>query len=157
MIIRRPHQQNFTVIDNQAIHDADLSLKATGLLCYLLSLPPDWDVSGRALANMKKDGGDAVYSGLKELEATGKDRGQVVECCDVSERPHDFGVSDNPSRAKIPPPGPDPIFETPANRDDEGCVGNPLAENPATTKYCLYKVRSKEKTEKPRTRLPVRD
>jgi hypothetical protein len=149
VIIRRPHQQNFTVIDNQAIHDADLSLKATGLLCYLLSLPPDWDISGRALANMKKDGRDAVYSGLKELEEsgyvrryhesvyngtniseTGKDRGRVVECCDVTERPHDFGVSDNPSRVEIPPPVPDPIFETPANRDDEGCAENPLAENP---------------------------
>jgi hypothetical protein len=149
MIIRRPHQQKFTIIDNQAIHDVDLSLKATGLLCYLLSLPPNWDISGRALANMKKDGRDAVYSGLKELEEagyvqryhesvydgtnlseTGKDRGHVVECCDVTERPHDFEVPDSPPVADNPPPEDDPIFETPAGRDDVEDAETPLAENP---------------------------
>jgi hypothetical protein len=44
MIIRRKHKRNFTVVPN-AIHDDDrLSLEARGLLGFLLSRPPNWEI-----------------------------------------------------------------------------------------------------------------
>ncbi|MBR1660543.1 MAG: helix-turn-helix domain-containing protein, partial [Oscillospiraceae bacterium] len=48
-----------------------MSLKARGMLCTVLSLPPDWSFSVRGLATLCRDGRDAVASSLTELEALG--------------------------------------------------------------------------------------
>ena len=61
----------FTTIENDTIRDERLSWKATGLLCYLLSLPPEWRVNGQDLSNRKTDGRFAVKSALDELESAG--------------------------------------------------------------------------------------
>lgn len=67
-IQRVHHERDFTVIGNAAIQDPDLSFKATGLLCYLLSLPPDWRVNLADLTNRKTEGRDAIRSAFAELE-----------------------------------------------------------------------------------------
>lgn len=59
---------NYTVISNVFLKDVELSLKAKGLLAYLLSLPNDWSVYASELTNRHKDGITSIYSAIKELE-----------------------------------------------------------------------------------------
>lgn len=74
MIFRKNRDTNFTVINNDIFEDNKLSLPAIGLLCYLLSKPPKWDVSPKILCKKlnKKEHSKASYEYilevLKELE-----------------------------------------------------------------------------------------
>ena len=47
---------NYTVMSNHHLQDKRLSLKAKGLLSYMLSLPDDWDYSLKGLTVGCKDG-----------------------------------------------------------------------------------------------------
>lgn len=58
---------NFTTIHNKLISDNSISLKAKGIMLYMLSKPVGWDYNPKDIANNSKDGLDSVYSGLKEL------------------------------------------------------------------------------------------
>jgi hypothetical protein len=51
---------NYTVMSNYHLQDKKLSLKAKGLLSYMLSLPDDWDYSLKGLTIGCKDGLDSV-------------------------------------------------------------------------------------------------
>ena len=51
---------NYTVMSNHHLQDKRLSLKAKGLLSYMLSLPDDWDYSLKGLTIGCKDGLDSV-------------------------------------------------------------------------------------------------
>ena len=62
---------NFTIMSNHHLQDRRLSLKAKGLLSYMLSLPDDWDYSVRGLAVCCKEGADAIRHAIHELEANG--------------------------------------------------------------------------------------
>jgi len=70
MIIRTHHNQDnpYVVINHTVLRDARLSWKATGIGAYLLAQPDNWQANVRHLSKQKKDGRDAVSSGLKELE-----------------------------------------------------------------------------------------
>lgn len=70
-ILRKQRRRQYTVIDNDVFKDGELSNKALGLLCRMLSLPDNWEFSVEGLANMSSDGRDTVASQLKELEACG--------------------------------------------------------------------------------------
>ena len=72
MAIVRNRTQHFTIVESVATSDTNLSLKALGLLCKMLSLPDGWEFSEKGLAAiMPKDGITAIRSGLKELEQAG--------------------------------------------------------------------------------------
>jgi len=68
VIVRSKRNTNFTIISNVGLEDGRLSLKAKGMLAYLLSKPDNWQVSERHLATIGPDGRDAVSSALAELE-----------------------------------------------------------------------------------------
>ena len=71
-ILKNPSRKKFTVVDNHALRDDNLSLKARGLLVTMLSLPNNWKFSENGLcALFKKDGQASIRSGLKELESSG--------------------------------------------------------------------------------------
>ena len=71
-ILRNPNRDKFTVVDNYALRDENLSLKARGLLVTMLSLPDSWQFSENGLCSIfKKDGQSSIRSGLKELEEAG--------------------------------------------------------------------------------------
>ena len=70
-VLRKEKKGNFTVIDNAIFKDYDLSLKATGLLCKMLSLPDNWEYSVKGLAKLTSDGISSITSGLKELTNAG--------------------------------------------------------------------------------------
>lgn len=74
MIIRlhSEERKRFVIIDKRAAEDARLSLRAKGLLLYLLSRPDNWNASPEHLAkHTTSDGIQCVRSALKELSATG--------------------------------------------------------------------------------------
>lgn len=60
--------RNFTVMSNIHLRDRNLSLKAKGLLSYMLSLPDDWDYSLSGLCAICKENKTAIRSALKELQ-----------------------------------------------------------------------------------------
>lgn len=71
-ILKNPSRKKFTVVDNHALRDDNLSLKARGLLVTMLSLPNNWKFSENGLCELfKKDGQASIRSGLKELESSG--------------------------------------------------------------------------------------
>ena len=72
MIIHGPRpNRDFTVIPNRVLRDELLSYRARGLLCYLLSMPPDWQVSSHRLTLEVGEGRDAVRAAIRELISNG--------------------------------------------------------------------------------------
>jgi len=72
-IIRKAKNKEnpYAQIARTAAQDERLSWKATGMLCYILSLPDDWQINLRDLANRKQDGISATKTALKELTTAG--------------------------------------------------------------------------------------
>lgn len=60
-------EKGFTAISNSMFRDPNLSMKARGLLCTILSLPDDWDFSVNGILTLVPDGETAVRSAIKEL------------------------------------------------------------------------------------------
>ena len=63
--------RDFTVIRNSIFKDYNLSAKAKGVACQLLSLPPTWDYSVKGLVTLFNDGEASIRSALSELEEAG--------------------------------------------------------------------------------------
>ena len=63
--------RDYTVMSNHHLRNANLSLKAKGLLSMMLSLPEDWNYTTRGLATICKEGVDAIGAALRELERAG--------------------------------------------------------------------------------------
>ena len=86
---------NYTVMSNHHLQDKRLSLKAKGLLSYMLSLPDDWDYSLKGLTTGCRDGIDSVRSAVHELEDGGylcrskvRDaRGRIIDYNYVGKQP----------------------------------------------------------------------
>lgn len=70
-IKRKRAGDNFTILSNEFLRDENLSLKAKGLLAYILSLPDDWKIYFEEVEKHHNDGVRAVRSAWKELEANG--------------------------------------------------------------------------------------
>ena len=72
MAIIRNNTQQFTIVAQTIMRDDRLSLKETGLLVRLLSLPDNWEFSENGLTQIfKQDGQAAIRTGLKKLEEYG--------------------------------------------------------------------------------------
>lgn len=61
----------FTQLLNSAVEDENLSLKAKGFIWYALSKPEHWIFHISHLVKSLKEGEDAIYSTIKELELQG--------------------------------------------------------------------------------------
>jgi hypothetical protein len=75
-IRRGTHTENFTVLPNELINDASMSLEARGLLILLLSKPAGWQISNAGLVAMLANGPhlvgrDLVWRLLREIVAAG--------------------------------------------------------------------------------------
>ena len=71
-IIRIQKRENpFVMIDKAFIRNPKLSAKAKGLLVYLLSLPPNWELKVKELLEHFTDGESSIRNGLKELMQQG--------------------------------------------------------------------------------------
>lgn len=72
MIIKIKKRENpYVQIDHRILEDARLSWRAKGVLAYLLSKPPEWEVRSEDVINKSTDGRDAVRSAMAELKELG--------------------------------------------------------------------------------------
>lgn len=71
MTIRVEHRKQFTVIDSRTINDEALSLRATGLLVWLLDKPDGWRINSIEISKRCKEGRDAIRAAIAELEEAG--------------------------------------------------------------------------------------
>ena len=119
-VIRVHKTKDYTVMSNYHLRDKELSLKAKGLLSFMLSLPDDWDYSINGLVAVCKEGEASIKATLKELEICGylkinklrETTGKFVYEYNIYEKPH----GDIPSVES-------PQVENPG-------VENPPVENP---------------------------
>ena len=96
MVFKVEKNKNYTVMSNYHLRDKSLSLKAKGLLSFMLSLPDDWDYSLAGLCSICKEGKDAIRSTLKELkdnnylviEKSKNDKGLFEYTYIIYEEPH---------------------------------------------------------------------
>lgn len=70
-VFRVEKNKNYTIMGNYHLRDKELSLKAKGLLSYMLSLPDDWDYSLNGLASVNKEGVKAIKNIINELKIQG--------------------------------------------------------------------------------------
>lgn len=77
MIIRKAeHKRDYTCVSNEILQRKDMSMRAKGLLVYLLSLPADWELHKTELPKHFTDGRDAVFRAFEELEKLGYIQGK---------------------------------------------------------------------------------
>lgn len=71
-IIKHSHKSNYVIIPNSLLRDKSLSMREIGLLCYMLSLPNDWEFSISGLESLiHNDGRQAIQKSIKRIEDAG--------------------------------------------------------------------------------------
>jgi hypothetical protein len=133
-VIRVEKTKNYTGMSNHHLRDKNLSLRAKGLLSFMLSLPEGWDYSEMGLAACLKENRGAIRTVLKELEdcrylsrdrerkANGTLGGTIYT---VYEKP----MAENPTQVKTASGKADEPLEnkeTPSN----GLAESPMLEKP---------------------------
>lgn len=71
MIFHAEKRSGFVMMDKAGLNDKRLSLKAKGLLAYLLSKPPDWSPQVTEVSEHCNDGRESIESAFRELQKFG--------------------------------------------------------------------------------------
>lgn len=125
--LKKRFKHGFTTISNDALRDTDLSLKAKGLLAYMLALPDDWRFSAERIAKEHTDGIDSVKSALRELEICGYLTRSLLRTQQGVFSGYLYEIRDYKSE--------EPSVENPSTdkpSTDEPSVGKPSTDNPST-------------------------
>lgn len=69
-VVQSSIKEGFAIIDRCCLQN-DLTLKARGLLCVMVSMPKNWRFSIKGLAAIAPDGENAIRSALNELFKAG--------------------------------------------------------------------------------------
>ena len=146
-IIRVQHTKDYTVMANFHLRDRNLSLKAKGVMSFMLSLPDTWDFSMEGLAICSKDGVDSVRSALKELEDSGylvrsrarDEKGKVGKAIyDLYEKPAlEKPILENPIQEK-------PILDKPILEKQAQINTNEINTNELNTKIDIVPEQEQE-------------
>ena len=97
MIFRINKTSNYTVMSNYHLRDKNLSLKAKGLLSWMLSNNDDWDYSIAGIVACCKEGETTVNTALRELQEYGYVK--IVKCKpdkDNNRIHYEYNVYENP-------------------------------------------------------------
>lgn len=148
-IRRTKRTGNFTTVRNEYLQDVNLSWKAKGLITYIMSLPPDWQLNLSDLKKRSKDGRDATAAGLRELITNGYcqrykvrgDGGAFAGC--------DYEVSDIKEFESERPQTENPFMDTPQTGFPFSV--NPYTENPYTGKPTQINTNLSNETDIPNT------
>lgn len=70
-VFRVEKTKDYTVMSNYHLRDKNLTLKAKGLLSWMLSNTEDWDYTVAGIVSVMKESRDAINSALCELEDYG--------------------------------------------------------------------------------------
>ncbi len=71
MVFKVEKTKDYTIMSNYHLIDKNLSLKAKGLLLFMVSLLDDWDYSLNGLCAICKESEGAIKNTLGELNANG--------------------------------------------------------------------------------------
>lgn len=98
-IFRIKKDKNYTCMSNHHLRNANISLKAIGLLSVILSMPDNYKVTIQGLAYSVKDGVSSVRNGINELISAGyivrrQDRSSNGTFCE-----YEYDVYENPMAA----------------------------------------------------------
>ena len=131
-VFRVEKTKDFTIMCNHHLRNAELSLKAKGLLSLMLSLPEDWDYTTKGLAHICKDGVDSITTALKELERNGyltrqRIRYENGQLGDIEYTIHEKPVTEEPE--VVSPKRENPRQVKPRQAKPE--QAEPIQENPA--------------------------
>ena len=131
-VFRIEKTRDYTVMSNHHLRNADLSLKAKGLLSLMLSLPEGWDYTTKGLARICKDGVDSICAGVQELEKHGYVIRERVRLPNGQLGAIEYTILEQP---RPPEPKPEkPERENPVQVKpvlDSPVLGKPEQENPA--------------------------
>lgn len=145
-VIRVDKRAQFTVVSQDSIRDAKLSLKARGLLLYLLSFPDDWEFNIKHIISSLPDGRTAVQSALAELVALGYATLERPRKSDGTMSGTTYLVHESPRNRK-----PDSRSVGPRNREtDNRVLGDILntKEEPNTERHSLTSFESDARARK---------
>lgn len=92
----RTRKNPYTLILRKSLQDPGLSLKAKGLLAYVLSLPDDWKLHVRELVKHFKDGKFAVRGAFTELKNAGYIKGHQLRDDNGAFSGYEFLVFEDP-------------------------------------------------------------
>lgn len=138
--VRVEKRSDFTVLSNTFLDDSRLSLKAIGLLSYMLRLPDNWNFTLEWLAGKHKDGLASIRTAMEELEAAGYvTRGQSRASGRFSS--NDYIVRESPD-GDLPP-----------SCENRTTVSSPSCDFPITENRTTDSI-LKPNTEEPSTNTP---
>ena len=69
--IKMVRKGGYTVLPNQILRDASLTLQAKGLFCMMASFPEGWDFTIKGLATVAGCGREKISAALRNLEDSG--------------------------------------------------------------------------------------
>jgi DNA-binding MarR family transcriptional regulator len=95
--------KGYTVMSNYHLRDKSLSLKARGLLSYILSLPEDWDYTIVGLSKASGASKGTIESTLKELEKAGYIERTRIRNEDGTLSGTEYIIREQPEEAKKEP------------------------------------------------------
>lgn len=101
-IIRERSKKNFSIIPNEILNSLDLSLRAKGLICWMLSKPDDWVFYKKNIYKGMTEGRDAINKAWAELVLAGyihssPVRGENGKMDGYFHKVYDYRVTDNPT------------------------------------------------------------
>ena len=146
--IRIEKTRDYTVMANHHLRNKALSLKAKGLLSYMLSLPEDWNYTLSGLATSCKDGLDSVRQAVSELESHGYVVRSRIRDARGRLRDTEYVVYESP--APVKPALDEPIEEKPVQ--EEPVLENPTLESPALGDPTLLNT-NRPTIQKPKTQI----
>lgn len=65
--VKKDRHHPYLIMNKTGLNDSRLSLKAKGLLCYLLSKPDDWYINTDEIVSNSTNGVKSVWSAIREL------------------------------------------------------------------------------------------
>lgn len=110
-IHRTKPTRSFTTVTNALVRDRSISWCASGVLMYLLSLPPNARADIRSLAGQRKEGRARISAALHDLEKAGYLRRVLVKNEKTGELSTVYEVFDQPCT--------DRVTDDPAESDPE--------------------------------------
>ena len=159
-VFRVPRHDNFTIMSNVHLRDANLTWKARGLLSTMLSFPPDWDYTLAGLAKCAKDNIASTRTGVLELEDNGYLHRIQHRNANGTWARMEFQVFEDPAQ--------NPYFKEKAKSEvapeiTSKCITNSLSNfntsknnvNTSSQPVCDFPISDNPISEKPMTEKPI--
>lgn len=133
--IRVEKRDHYTRIDNDLIQNPDISLKAKGLMAYMLSVPDDWDYSIAGLSVMCKEGKSSIRSAIMELMEHGYITRSLARKGNGTIDGYEYVVYEVPQPSCEKPTTDKPSTENPSSENRTQQINNLTNEKSTNTPY----------------------